>query len=559
MFLPLLQIVDSSTSVSEESMGNLGFLISMAKSIGVTIRLTSILFFMLVFFVLKGVFTFYVWSYRVTLQQFFIRKLRMNLLSDINILSYERFTHTNVGRIQNTMTSEVERVSQGFIDYFQALQYGILMFVYIIFAFVVDVRFALLISIGGLLTNYTYKILYKHTKGASRKLTKDSNEYQGYIIQHIANFKYLKATGLIESFSDKIRSSILMIEDSRRKIGILSAISTGSREPLLIAVVVAVILIHVNVLSGTLGVILISLLFFYRALNSLTLMQNSWNRFLSVSGSIENMKSFQKEYGSNKNINNSNSKKSFVGLKNGLKLKNAYFSYGEHQILNGINLNIDKNMTIAFVGESGSGKTTLVNIIVGLLDLKDGSFEIDTSNIKEYNITTYQNHIGYVTQEASIFNDTIFNNVTFWAEKNDNNYKRFAQAAELSSIIDFIDSLPEKEDTLLGNNGINLSGGQRQRLSIARELYKDIDILVLDEATSALDSETEKSIQKNIENLKGKYTILIIAHRLSTIKDADKIVFFKNGVIKEIGTYDELMSASLSFKKMVELQVLTTV
>ncbi len=555
MFLPLLQLVDNSSKIEAASMGNLEFLVDAMKIVGINFTLMSVLMMMIVFFTLKGIFTYYVWSYRVKLQQYFIRKLRLTLLGSLNILNYEIFVHADVGRIQNTMTGEVEKVSQGFIDYFQALQQGVLMIVYTIFAFVVDIQFALLISVGGVLTNFIYKILYKHTKGASRKLTKDSNEYQGYVIQHVANFKYLRATGLIESFSDRIRESIYRIEASRKRIGILSAISTATREPLLVIVVVIVILIQVNVLSGSLGGVLISLLFFYRALNSLTLMQNSWNRFLSVSGSIENMKSFQQEYSSHQN--NDTGTNVFNGLKYGMNFKNISFSYGEYDILKNIDLEIKKNITVAFVGESGGGKTTFINIIAGLLRLKNGSFLVDNIDINEYDMTSYQNRIGYVTQEASMFNDTIFNNVTFWAEKNSVNYKKFLNAIKLSSLFDFIDSLPNKEDALLGNNGINLSGGQKQRLSIARELYKDIDILILDEATSALDSKTEKSIQQNIDNLKGKYTILVVAHRLSTIKDADKIIFFKEGRIENMGTYEELLSMSPTFKKMIELQDLS--
>ena len=131
---------------------------------------------------------------------------------------------------------------------------------------------------------------------------------------------------------------------------------------------------------------------------------------------------------------------------------------------------------------------------------------------------------------------------------------RFEDALKKAFIYDFVYSQPLQENAMLGNNGINVSGGQKQRLSIARELYKEVDFLFMDEATSALDSETEKEIQENIEKLKGNYTILIIAHRLSTIKNADKIILLNKGSIEEVGTFEELMFTSASFKKMVELQ-----
>src|SRR5690606_9681850 len=158
------------------------------------------------------------------------------------------------------------------------------------------------------------------------------------------------------------------------------------------------------------------------------------------------------------------------------------------------------------------------------------------------------------TQEPVIFNETIFNNVTFWDTYSPESYQRFEQAIKRASLEEFVHSLPDREHSKLGNNGINLSGGQRQRVSIARELYKDIDILILDEATSALDSETEKAIQEGMEELQGKYTLLMVAHRLSTIKNADRIIVLSKGEIVDEGSFEELIIKSPRFQRMVELQ-----
>ena len=239
-----------------------------------------------------------------------------------------------------------------------------------------------------------------------------------------------------------------------------------------------------------------------------------------------------------------------------MELNNAGFSYENTPILSNVNLNIVKNETLALVGESGSGKTTLVNILAGLMPLDEGKMLIDGYNTGDLDITTFQNRIGYITQEPVIFNDTIFNNVTFWDEYSNENFQRLQFALERASILEFIEHLPNKHNTMLGNNGVNLSGGQKQRISIARELYKNIDILIMDEATSALDTETENSIQESIENLKGEYTILIVAHRLSTIKNADRIILMKEGKIENIGTYQELIQDNKNFERMVKNQEL---
>jgi subfamily B ATP-binding cassette protein MsbA len=188
------------------------------------------------------------------------------------------------------------------------------------------------------------------------------------------------------------------------------------------------------------------------------------------------------------------------------------------------------------------------------MPLDKGQMSIDGINREDLDIKTYQQKIGYITQDPVIFNDTVFNNVSFWSDPTIENKKRFENALTKASLYDYIQGLPEKEHTILGHNGINLSGGQKQRISIARELFKEIDILILDEATSALDSETEKIIQENIDHLKGQYTILIVAHRLSTIRNATRIVLMRDGEIAQIGNFQELSKSVPHFKRMVELQ-----
>jgi subfamily B ATP-binding cassette protein MsbA len=553
MFLPLLQMVSGSEAADSESMGHLSFIVDGIKALGIDFNLISVLAIMVFFFVLKGIAKFINSVYRTILRQLFIKKLRYKILNSFNQISFKYFVMADVGRIQNSMTGEVERVSRSFQDYFRTAEQGILVLVYMGFAFFVDTQFALLVSVGGLLTNILYKQIYKRTKGKSKEFTSDSHSYQGQIIQHVANFKYLKATDLVNIFSDRLKKSILAIENSRKKMGIYSAILEAAREPMLIFVVASVIIIQTQLLNASLGPIILSLLFFYRALTALLNLQNSWNRFLEVSGSVENVRSFQNELNRNQSQNGTIK---IANLSDNIELKNASFIYENTPILSNINLNIIKNETLAFVGESGSGKTTLVNILAGLMPVDEGGMFIDGQKVSELDIRSYQSRIGYITQEPVIFSDTIFNNVTFWDEFSDQNYERFQYALKRASILDYVEKLPKTYNTMLGSNGVNLSGGQKQRISIARELYKNIDILIMDEATSALDTETESSIQENIDALKGEYTLLIVAHRLSTIKNADRIVLMKEGEIENIGNYADLVQNNKEFERMVKLQEL---
>ncbi len=552
MFLPLLQMADGSSSATGESLGNMGFIIDWFNSIGIELNIKTALFIIFVFFSLKGTAVYISSSYKVGVNQYFISTLRMKLTALFTRFSFKAFVTSDVGRIQNSFTGEIGKVTNAYRTYMECMQQIILVLVYMLFVFTVDWKFALLICIGGIITNLLYSSIYKNTKKQSVELTKNSSSYQGLIIQYITNFKYLKATGFLNRYADKLRDIIKQIEKNNKKIGLLNVRITATREPMLIGIVCLVITIQVVVLGGQLASVLVSLLFFYRALTALMVFQSNYNNFLGASGALQNITSFEKEL---VQLAEPDGKNKINQLNGSIELRNVDFDYeNSDEILKQINLKINKNQSVAFVGESGSGKTTLVNLISGLLKPNKGEITIDGVNLNEIKKTSYQSRIGYIAQEPVIFNDTIFNNITFWAEATEENKAKFSEAIKRASIQEFIDGLKKKENTRLGNNGINLSGGQKQRISIARELYKDIDILILDEATSALDSETEKEIQNNIDALKGNYTILIIAHRLSTVKNVDMVYLMDNGRIIGQGSFKQLIESSERFRRMVELQ-----
>jgi ABC-type multidrug transport system fused ATPase/permease subunit len=423
--------------------------------------------------------------------------------------------------------------------------------VYIVLAFLANPQFALLVSLGGVISNLIFQTIYRRTKAISTQITVNAHEFQGLLIENISFFKYLKATAYSNLFADKLRAVVNRIEGGNLKIRYYGAILQAIREPISIGVVVVMILVQVTYFDQNFGLILLSLLFFYRSLTFLMAMQTWWNSFMNVSGSLENLSDFQKTLASDQE---SDGKLRFGHLGEKIELSNIGFSYGQRQILKSVDLEILRNKTYAFVGESGSGKTTLVNLLVGLMTPEEGRIYFDGIDSRELNVSSYQRRVGYITQDPVVFGDTIFNNVTLWSEDNPRNRERFWEVLEKAAISDFVAGLADREASVLGNNGINLSGGQKQRLSIARELYKDIDILVLDEATSSLDGETERLIQVNIEKLKGDLTILVVAHRLSTIKNADQIVMLDNGRIVERGTFDQLIDRSDKFKKSVALQ-----
>jgi len=204
-------------------------------------------------------------------------------------------------------------------------------------------------------------------------------------------------------------------------------------------------------------------------------------------------------------------------------------------------LTIKKGDRVGFVGPTGSGKSTLLDIVMGLLQPTDGAIQIDNQLITPDNQHLWQKHIGHVPQSIYLSDSSIEENIAFGVPKERIDFKRVKQAAEQAQIKDMIESLPQGYKTFVGEGGVRLSGGQRQRIGIARALYKRIDVIIFDEATSALDNETEEVVMNAIENLSKKLTILIIAHRLTTLKNCSYIVKLKDGAIKDIGSYQEMI------------------
>jgi subfamily B ATP-binding cassette protein MsbA len=244
-------------------------------------------------------------------------------------------------------------------------------------------------------------------------------------------------------------------------------------------------------------------------------------------------------------------------LKNAsIEFKNVSFSYPDGTLaLKKLSTIIGGGNKIGLVGVSGSGKTTFLNLIPRFFYLTDGSISIDGQNINNINLKSLRKEISLVSQDVILFDDTIKSNVLYGNPRATDN--EIIQACKFAAAQDFIEKLPNKYETIIGENGVKLSGGQKQRLSIARAILKNASIILLDEATSSLDSESEAVIQKAIENLTKNKTTIIIAHRLSTVMNCDKILVFENGNIVEEGKHEFLVNNSNIYKKLYEKQIIS--
>lgn len=238
-----------------------------------------------------------------------------------------------------------------------------------------------------------------------------------------------------------------------------------------------------------------------------------------------------------------------------IELRNVTFKYEEDKdVLSGVDLNVPAGQALAIVGPSGGGKTTLTNLVPRFLDIKEGQggIYIDDIDIRDVTVESLRQQISVVTQQTILFNDTVRNNIAYG--NLDATDKEIKAAAEAAHALNFIQRLPKGFDTEIGEGGARLSGGERQRVSIARAILKNAPILILDEATSALDTESEREVQKALENLMRNKTTFVIAHRLSTIKNVDRIIVIKNGQIVEEGTHDALLALHGEYELLYNMQ-----
>ncbi|MDN6280408.1 MAG: ABC transporter ATP-binding protein/permease [Psychroflexus sp.] len=235
-----------------------------------------------------------------------------------------------------------------------------------------------------------------------------------------------------------------------------------------------------------------------------------------------------------------------------LHINNVSFAYEDDNVLKNFSAQVNKGETLALVGQSGSGKSTIANLITRFYDIEEGEIKIDDTNIKDMTQHSLRDLMGLVTQDSILFNDSIEANLKIG--KPEATTDELIEALKVANAYEFVMELPKKLQTNIGDSGNKLSGGQKQRLSIARAVLKNPPIMILDEATSALDTESEKLVQKALENMTKNRTSVVIAHRLSTIQNADKIIVMQKGEIVEQGKHNELIAKKGTYKKLVDMQ-----
>ncbi len=297
---------------------------------------------------------------------------------------------------------------------------------------------------------------------------------------------------------------------------------------------------------GKLTSFLSALLMLYRPMKSLVETNNSIQEGLAAATRIFEL------LDEKPHVAGRDGERPLVGVKRSIEFKNVSFIYEQDWVLQDINLTVDVGEVVALVGSSGGGKTTLVNLIPRFYDVTKGQILVDGVDTREFTLKSLREQIGIVTQQTILFNDTAKRNIAYGSF--DRSDDEIIAAAKAANAHDFIRSLPQGYDTIIGEQGVKLSGGERQRIAIARALLKNAPILILDEATSSLDSESELEVQKALEELMARRTVFVIAHRLSTIRKAGRILVIQHGRIVEEGEHKRLMALGGEYRRLYRIQ-----
>ena len=515
-----------------------------------------LLFATFAYFLSSGI-LLYSMIYTARLQSIVYLEIQPVVVEKLIDSDYEFILSQNSGKLNNIIVQQIRVVAQSFKLYVDIVQSIIFAIFYIGTAFLIDPVLSLIMLVAGIPFMGLAKVANRKSRDISLQNVNEVSRLNSVIIQMIAHLKYLKSTGTSSAVIKKLISSSREIAHLVVRLAIWSGITSYGITPFAVALIAGLVYWQIAFMKAPVLTALSTLAFLYAASQKLITIPASYQKFLSSSGSILIYNEFLDELEKNREKDHGQNAMApdFAGS---LEFKDVSFSYrtGKDKVLRNIDISIKPKSSVAFVGGSGAGKSTIVNLITGLLSPKSGKMVLSGVEYDRLDLDKLRKGVGYVTQEAVIFNDTVKNNITLWEDGIPANVT-VENSAQMSCADDFITQMKNSYDSLLGDSGANISGGQRQRISIARELFRDTEILILDEATSALDSETEQSIHKNIEKLKGSKTLVIIAHRLSTVKGCDVIYVLDKGEIVEQGKYAELYARNGKFREMVDRQSLS--
>lgn len=481
-----------------------------------------------------------------------VKVLRQRVFAHIVRLPADYYDEATSGQLLSKILYDVEQVAQvsadALTDFVQntCLVIGLIT-VMMIICWQLSVMFLLTIPFIGLIVNYTNK----RVRRVSHKVQQSMGEVTEIAGEAIDGYRVVRIFGGEAYEVQKFNQATETSRHNDMKVAVSKAINVFGVQ-FIIAIGIAMIIFAaiklatvITITAGSFLAIIAAMLQLIKPMKTLTTLNATIQRGLAGAESVFALldKAVESEKGQSLSHQ----------VRGDIQFSHVNFSYRSGQtVLHDVSFNIKAGETIALVGHSGSGKTTIASLLPRFYELNSGRILLDGTSISELSLPTLRRQIALVSQNVTLFNDTLANNIAYGQK--DISHDQIVAAAKLAYAHEFIQRLPDGYNTPVGENGVLLSGGQRQRLAIARAILKDAPILILDEATSALDSESERFIQSALEAVMKNRTTLVIAHRLSTIKQADKIIVLSHGRIVEQGTHLQLLALNNHYAQLYRVQ-----
>ena len=499
---------------------------------------------------LRSGFDYFCSIYTESAQLHLADRLRKRMFEHLQALPLSYFVKTRSGELINTITTEIERLKQGFGGVAFVIIRGMAVAVYFVTMFLISWQLSIVSVLLFALLGVGLSTLNARVRESSFGISNANGAFHSTATEFINGIRTVHASGT----QDFERQRFYGVSGQLLNASIKVAKAWTLVKPIASAIATTAI-IGLIILSFTVFTLPVAslLTFFFVLMRVVPSIQdiNGTVAFLStLNGSLDNVKQLLE---SDNQGYFQNGSAEFTKLNRSIDVVSVDFGYEpSNLVLHNITLTLEKGKTTALVGASGAGKTTLADLIPRFYDPTQGHIHIDGIDLKDIDIYSLRKNMAVVSQDTFIFNTSVWNNIAYGTEHATE--AEIKEAARLANALKFIEDMPQGFDTQLGDRGVRLSGGQRQRIAIARALLRDPQILILDEATSALDSVSERLIQESLEKLSVGRTVIAIAHRLSTIAKADKVVVMEGGYIVEQGKYQDLLKQRGKLWKYHQMQ-----
>ena len=460
-----------------------------------------------------------------------------------------------LGNLVSTLTAQAQRGSMAISQFLTQISTGLIIVMYVTVLLLLDWKLAAIAVVAMVLISFLVRGAVTRSRALGAETTRRNNETYSVIGERITGIRLIKMLGQETAETRRVKHVVAKLADAQVRIAIFSGVIEVTLDPLLTLVVFGVIYIGVEYFHASLATLGL-FLFILLQLNQLSKSFNSgWQTLVSLIDSLIAVRGLIDKARASRHIVGGDVR--FDGLREAIRFENVSFAYGDaaaELVLKGVDLEIPSGSQTAIVGRSGAGKSTLVDLIPRLREVTSGEIMFDDRRVQEFDLWSLRRSIGFMTQDALLFNDTIHANLVYGLGREASS-DEIEAALEAGYCSAFVAALPQGLETQVGDRGVRLSGGQRQRLALARVFLQDPDILVLDEPTSALDSESEEYIQRALQSVRHRKTLIVIAHRLSTVQHSDQILVLDHGVIVERGTHQELLDTGGAYQRLFDLQI----